>query len=745
MATYYQTATTKPETLFFYYVGSEKELISVEQAQKLSSLESFEFVFFNDYLEKKTNPFWDVFDVICQLPSLKKIKVSGFESNTPFLESLKKIQNLQYFVLTDSHGTHKKTFSFEEDIFKVFSKLQIADITTGILFEDLPVSLFELPLLERLNLKLDFQNIHAVEQFKNIEKALQKTSPYLKQLHIAIQNMKDETIQKYFLDMISKNTHIEQMSIGKHVGYIKEKKIADTILKSEHTKYLTILEQNITELPKYFNKEHIEKLSLGDNDLSSLGGEFPNLKVLNLNGNKNLDIEKVMNEIEGAEIEELYLGSCKLDKLPPKLTQMTHLKNLYLGYNKIETLPVDFYKLENLQIFNVGGSNPIAKNTEVKKGNPLLTLFKNLKKLNLTETEKQIQTGVFVNNQEFLSAKTHLELVEGCLKPAHKSLERNLIAYLEKKIKNPLLSINLENIKIAFWGGWESLSLKELKDFCKKYNVKVVDIESKDVTHICIGENFKKADIKTLQKVETLAWVLPSHLKQWMEQMETPFLKQLDENALENLEGFLRSSDIENQRIALEMMRTGGIPDNLLYAVILISLKKTPISLEVHKLLQKYVDAELYTILSRIRVKFNWERMLNSLLKNPLMNRVELAKAVIKFDNKNFLLANNILLTEEPDWLIQYFTNNGELEWQTQRYISISKMLKTKSDLSNITKLHIDWKDMKTNIEKFKKMPNLKTIYSYHKSWYIDIHKYQVFQKELDEKYPQYEFIEKTV
>ncbi|MCU0437404.1 MAG: leucine-rich repeat domain-containing protein [Raineya sp.] len=747
MATYYQTATTKPETLFFYYVGSEKELISVEQAQKLSSLEGFEFVFFNDYLEKKTNPFWDVFDAICQLPALKKIKVSGFESNTPFLKSLKKTKDLRHLILTNSHGTHKKTFSFEDDIFKALSKLQIVDIVTTILFEDLPVSLFELPFLEHLNLKLDFQNIHSIEQLKNMEEVLKKASPYLKQLHITIHNMKDESIQRYFLDMISQNIYIEHVSVGLHADYIKEKKVydIDSIIKSEHTKYLAIIEQNITQLPKKLNREYIETLFLRDNNLNSLGGQFPNLKLLSLNGNKNLDIEKVMNEIEGAEIEELHLESCKINKVPQQLTQMTHLKRLYLAYNKIETLPVDFYKLENLHIFNIGGSNPITKNTEVKKGNPLLTLFKNFKKLNLTDTEKQIQTGIFVNNQEFLETKTHIELVEGCLKPAHKSIERNLIAYLEKKIKNPLLKTTPESIKIAFWGGWESISIKELKEFCKKYNVKVVDIENVNVTHICIGENFKKADIKTLQKVASLPWGLPSHLKQWMEQLETPFLKQLDESALENLEGFLSSSDIENQKIALEMMKTGGIPDNLLYAVILISLKRTPISLEVHKLLQKYVDAELYSILARIRVKFNWERMLNSLLKNPLINRVELAKAVIKFEDKNFLLANNVLIAEEPDWIIQYFTNNSELEWHTQRYISIGKIFKTKADLGNITVLHIDWGDLNGHISKLKKMPNLKTIYSYTKDYYKKTASYQDFQKECEEKYPQYTFIEKML
>lgn len=744
MATYYQTATTKPEELTFYYVGSEKELISAEQAQKLVNLTSFEFVFSNDYLEKKTNPFWEVFDAICQLPSLKEIKIVGFEPNTPFLKSLKKAKEIQHLILTNSYGTHKKAFRFEEDIFKTLLKLQIVDIATTVLFEDLPTSLFELPFLEYLNLNLDFQNINSITEIEGMHKVFGQLSPYLKKIYVNTQNDKNEVLQNYLIDIITQNTHIEHISIGPQ-GYMKETLQDHELHKSEHTKSLSISELNITKLPKHVNKEYIEKIFLINNNLSSLGGRFSNLKVLYIKGNKNLDLEEVLNEFDLEKLEVLDLSNCKIKQIPIQFTKLSNLKELYISYNKIETLPVDFYKLENLQIFNIGGSNPITKNTEVKKGNPLLTLFKNFKKLNLTDTEKQIQTGIFVNNQEFISNKTHIELVEGCLKPAHKSIERNLIAYLEKKIKNPLQKTTPENIKIAFWGGWESITLKELKEFCKKYNAKVVDVESKDVTHICIGENFKKSEIKTLQKVTSLPWVLPSHIKQWMEQLETPFLKQLDESALENLEGFLRSSDIENQKMALEMMKTGGIPDNLLYTVILISLKKTPISLEFHKLLQKYVDAELYTILSRMRVKYNWGRMMNSLLKNPLINRVELAKAVIKFEDKNFLIANNILITEEPDWIIQYFTSNSELEWQTQRYVSIGKILKTKADLSNITILHIDWGDLKAHISKLKKMSNLKTIYIYTRSYHKNSKGYEAFQKECEEKYTQYTFIEKMI
>ena len=138
-----------------------------------------------------------------------------------------------------------------------------------------------------------------------------------------------------------------------------------------------------TEL-KYLDSESfekIEKIDLSYNGLTRLPKEIrqcKNLKILNLQGNRFLNLNEVFEVLSNLNVKALSLSLENMNDIPPQyfsiiqdldlrfgnlisipseIWQLTNLQILDLGGNKITQIPTEIVELKNLKCLKLGGNN----------------------------------------------------------------------------------------------------------------------------------------------------------------------------------------------------------------------------------------------------------------------------------------------------------------------------------------------------------------------------------------------------
>jgi len=456
--------------------------------------------------------------------------------------------------------------------------------------------------------------------------------------------------------------------------------------------------------------------------------------------------EEIVEKLNKADpmLRRLSIHHSKLKYFPKKILEFTELKKLSLFNTYLESLPSELYLLHNLEDFRVTGRNPVNKSSDVKTGEPLVTLFRNFKKLKLHNTKRQIQTALLVNNQTYLETKTSLEILEGTLPQAHQSIQRNAMAMLEKKLPNLLENINTElgKINLLIWGKLKSISERELKSFAKTHGFAVNG--KTPPTHILIGDDWQKADTQFL-KANDIPWVLPQHLTLFMEILETPHLKTLGEQGANNLKEWILSDDASNQKLALEMLKKGGIPENMLFFLVAVSLDKYRAnSSELFKFLQKHLDADTHNILARVRSRYSLDKVYKLLPETGFINKMDLAKELFFLHERGIIKYGMVdtfyvLTRGDLKWFLEQITNQNEMYWYKEYYW---RLFKRKVNLKHIEVLHINAQKgaLELDVYNLEKFTGLKKICAYLNDGEI---LKEIPKKHIQQKFPELEIIER--
>uniref|UniRef100_A0A8D0HLC8 Leucine rich repeat containing 7 n=1 Tax=Sphenodon punctatus TaxID=8508 RepID=A0A8D0HLC8_SPHPU len=215
----------------------------------------------------------------------------------------------------------------------------------------------------------------------------------------------------------------------------------------------------IEDLPKQlFNCQALRKLSIPDNDLSSLPANIAslvNLKELDISKNgiqdfpENIKCCKCLTIIEASvnpisklpdgftqllNLTQLYLNDAFLEFLPANFGRLVKLRILELRENHLKTLPKSMYKLTQLERLDLG-NNEFAELPEV------LELIQNLKELWMDSNSLQILPGSIGKLKQLVYldvSKNRIETVDldisGCESLEDLLLSSNILQQLPDSI-----------------------------------------------------------------------------------------------------------------------------------------------------------------------------------------------------------------------------------------------------------------------------------------------------------------------
>ncbi|XP_018018668.1 ras suppressor protein 1 [Hyalella azteca] len=139
----------------------------------------------------------------------------------------------------------------------------------------------------------------------------------------------------------------------------------------------------IEDLPGLLTMEHITRLTLSHNRLSSLPpaiAHLTNLEILNLYNNHLVELPVAISSLNKLRI--LNVGMNRLDTLPRGFGSFPVLEVLDFSYNNIseETLPGNFFMLESLRALYMADNDFEILSPEIKN-------FKNLQILVLRDND----------------------------------------------------------------------------------------------------------------------------------------------------------------------------------------------------------------------------------------------------------------------------------------------------------------------------------------------------------------------
>uniref|UniRef100_A0A8D0FXB4 Leucine rich repeat containing 7 n=1 Tax=Strix occidentalis caurina TaxID=311401 RepID=A0A8D0FXB4_STROC len=148
----------------------------------------------------------------------------------------------------------------------------------------------------------------------------------------------------------------------------------------------------IEELPKQlFNCQALRKLSIPDNDLSSLPttiASLVNLKELDIKSHLSLSKYTLLPDgfTQLLNLTQLYLNDAFLEFLPANFGRLVKLRILELRENHLKTLPKSMHKLTQLERLDLG-------NNEFSELPEVLEQIQNLKELWMDNNSLQILPG----------------------------------------------------------------------------------------------------------------------------------------------------------------------------------------------------------------------------------------------------------------------------------------------------------------------------------------------------------------
>lgn len=311
------------------------------------------------------------------------------------------------------------------------------------------------------------------------------------------------------------------------------------------------------------------------------------------------------------ELISLGFQNVPLGKLPSDLSAFKKLEAI--SFRQCDVLVDDlsvFYPLKRLKSIDLNG-NQLANHY-------LLMTPKALKLGRWYDVERQIRFPfdkfiLFASALErsSLSQKDKLECfdkVKACanLNELPESSMTELLQYLSINY-NPLRELCLQRLQIIMDEQKGIASLKkganllivgntnmtktEIRNKLKEAGIQYSTTLSKEVTHILLGKNPK---FETVEEVQEFKLINENQLQSFFSKIQPQYLEQAsgsgETEVQTNLLKFLRSPDPSNALLAIEMLKSGGVPEDLLEELLVV--QKTSIDSKVRagakKLLERY-------------------------------------------------------------------------------------------------------------------------------------------------------------
>ncbi len=523
---------------------------------------------------------------------------------------------------------------------------------------------------------------------------------------------------------------LQELSISNNPIHSIPKEIGELTFLNK----LYMYECELTDVPNELsNCIHLERILAKENKIQSLPKDIGNLQELEWFDFSQNEVANLPNSIgKCVKLESINLYQNQVQSIPSEIGNCISLKNLSLSRNQITTIPEELLKLEELDVLELSRNqltelpNCFEEGSKLRKlslgHNQLKALPESLKYLPLTgadfehnpfEDELHVIMSFYDMHNCFLQGIKLFKLLDGhgyrkyyaavkatepdkrfvesfyhilnesegreiipiedlivALQIKFMPLQNKALLYIQKhygpKLINEPISSNSELVIL----GNISFKKTEAKERLVEKGVKVVTKIKKTTTHVVLGKGIKKYDNFDQ---EGLTFLTDYELNDFFEKHEDTYVKD-DIDMQENMQNMLLSKSEENVQLALEMLKTGGVPKE--YITILFCIcKNTNFSQKTRKAAKSFLeihtdDALKKLVTSRTIIFTNnyidaqkLYRNLRSYSHKDIDNKV-LVKYIIDWTRKGYMFwfaqleeqeldeTVNQLLIDNPDFLL---------------------------------------------------------------------------------------------
>jgi|GEM_PF-5677891 len=350
-----------------------------------------------------------------------------------------------------------------------------------------------------------------------------------------------------------------------------------------------------------------------------------NPQVLRRADFRHCDLTEIPNELtQFANLEQLGLTGNKIQTLPVELLQLKKLTSLNLNNNQIAKLPDQVMQLEQLEDLLIN-QNPLTTATEIKGKTVLIKAIQWCATHQMPFSQRKVLLDLMQENGPELAKASWQELIYA-LSTGIEVISRKAMMQLSQQLANPF-TIGFEDqpSTIALIGKIKGLSVGEITTQLKKKGIGVQNRLSDQATAICLGEALELNQAREVLESK-LPIALPQHLKDFLMRLETPYLKESDSEMQENLARLLINGEEGNTKLALQLMHTGGVPDQVFYYVLLLGMRKgTPQWKDFRPLLERYATPLQYDFIKRYRQRY-FADVIAAMLEAPVFEQKTLVK-----------------------------------------------------------------------------------------------------------------------
>lgn len=385
------------------------------------------------------------------------------------------------------------------------------------------------------------------------------------------------------------------------------------IYACKQLKSLSLIDLPIKALsPALCDLVHLKKLHLNGCPIQSLPEQFHQLQALEDFSVYDSDLTTLPDGLfELKQLQKLSLAHSKIQALDPRLVQLKQLKVLTFFYTPIQTLPdylQELTKLEELSLYGLPIKTIPSWIGQLKQlkllGTPEVSfdsipyfLFE-LKKLAYYSIPKFKVKGVAEKHIAILrqylkqhasvataQAYVHLFLPEqaDCPLPApkffvplsyikNKEILATVLQQLKTWMPKSLSEQPLEKgSEVAFLGDFEGLEMGYIEEQLTAKGIQLSSSVKKSCTHIVLSANNKrKFDPKKYSHIVLLS---NEEMRAWLRQHEgADYLTQANEDQalwIENIQQLLFASNLQSIHTALELLKSGGIPKELILPLLI--------------------------------------------------------------------------------------------------------------------------------------------------------------------------------
>lgn len=364
-------------------------------------------------------------------------------------------------------------------------------------------------------------------------------------------------------------------------------------------RYLSIRFNHLKQLPKILGDlQFLERLDLSNNRFSTacqweLLTRLDHLRILNLNYSlQNLaELPAAIGNI--SQLVELHISGNKLHRLSANLSQLKHLEALYCDANDFDSFPVVLTHLPRLKFLQLSAKTlrdlpdealELQHIQELKfiskshKSTPYIFAFerllKNIKLYNFSR-ELQLFYLAIIRNDILIENLSNIELLTVLNCGISNYMNQSLLE-LDKRIREGVFghfSWPKAGDKIIIKGKLKG-KVSELKKRLQEIGVQTGIKISSQATHLLLGS--RPGYLENLVN-SPLVFLTEQSLVTHLNRLQQPYLLSVsDSNNLEHIRELLHSERTENILLALEIIKGGGLPPNLLTELFLV-YKFTPI------------------------------------------------------------------------------------------------------------------------------------------------------------------------